>query len=83
MPIWHLSSLSWVNRGNAILDCALGPEAPAALRLKWKQRVSAALACLHEAGIVWGDAKTANILVDMDDNVWIQPGNACCYHIII
>ena len=33
--------------------------------------VSTTLACLHEAGIVWGDAKAANILVDMDDNAWI------------
>ena len=33
--------------------------------------MSTTLACLHEAGIVWGDAKAANILVDMDDNAWI------------
>lgn len=63
--------LSWINCGNRTLECALGLETPAALRLKWEQQVSTTLACLHEAGIVWGDAKAANILVDMDDNAWI------------
>lgn len=63
--------LSWINCENKTLECALGPETPAALRVKWGQQVSTTLACLHEAGIAWGDAKAANILVDMDDNAWI------------
>lgn len=63
--------LSWINCENKTLECALGPETPTVLRLKWGQQVSTTLACLHEAGIVWGDAKAANILVDMDDNAWI------------
>lgn len=44
--------LSWINCENKKLECALGPETPAVLRLKWGQQVSTTLACLHEAGIV-------------------------------
>ena len=63
--------LSWIDCEHKTLECALGPETPAVLRLKWGQQVSTTLAYLHEADIVWGDAKAANILVDMDDNAWI------------
>jgi hypothetical protein len=26
---------------------------------------------LHEAGVVWGDVKAANVLIDKDNNAWI------------
>jgi serine/threonine protein kinase len=29
------------------------------------------LASLHEAGIIWGDAKAPNILIDAHNNPWI------------
>lgn len=63
--------LSWINCENKTLLCALGYDTPPVLRLKWEQQVSTTLACLHGAGIAWGDAKAGNILIDTDDNAWI------------
>ena len=41
------------------------------MRSRWADDIDAAVAALHGAGIVWGDAKPDNILVDDDDDVWI------------
>ncbi|WEW56510.1 hypothetical protein PRK78_001955 [Emydomyces testavorans] len=45
--------------------------APLSLREKWIQQLQEMINEFHKAGIVWGDAKPANILVDMEDNLWI------------
>ncbi|RJE21202.1 Protein kinase domain protein [Aspergillus sclerotialis] len=63
--------LSWINCENKTLECALAQENPSAMLVKWDQQVSTTLACLHEAGIIWGDATAGNILIDTDDNAWI------------
>lgn len=62
--------LSFINCENRTLECAVG-HGTSAVRLKWGEQVSSTLARLHEAGIVWGDAKAANVLVDEDDSAWI------------
>lgn len=33
--------------------------------------MSSTVACLHEAGVVWGDAKAENVLIGTDDNAWV------------
>ncbi|RAL14167.1 uncharacterized protein BO97DRAFT_433270 [Aspergillus homomorphus CBS 101889] len=63
--------LSWVDCGNRTLECALRPDTPLTLRTKWDQQVTTALACLHDAGIVWGDVKAANVLIDNNENAWV------------
>lgn len=64
---------SWIDCGNRSLRCALRSEKeiPLALRRKWDQQVSSAVAYLHDSGVVWGDAKAENVLVDRDDNAWV------------
>jgi hypothetical protein len=44
---------------------------PVALRKRWYNDVAWMLNLLHSAGIVWGDIKPENMLVDEDDNVWL------------
>jgi serine/threonine-protein kinase RIO1 len=44
---------------------------PIALRKRWYNDVARMLAQLHEADIVWGDFKPANMLVDEKDDVWL------------
>ena len=66
--------MSWINRGNRTLGCALRHGTPELLRRKWDQQVSTTLAYLHEAGVIRGNAKTENVLVDTDDNAWIVDG---------
>jgi len=34
-------------------------------------QVTSILAQLHKAGIVWGDAKPDNVLIDKNDDAWI------------
>jgi tRNA A-37 threonylcarbamoyl transferase component Bud32 len=50
---------------------AIWPETPASLRQKWAKQVSETIAGLHKAGIVWGDVKAENILIDGENNAWI------------
>jgi hypothetical protein len=64
-------SLSWIDAGHVTLECALRHGAPIALRQKWAAQLSASLEILHRAGVIWGDAKPANVLVDVNDGLWI------------
>ena len=39
-------------------------------RVKWASQVREAVKVLHEIGVIWGDGKADNILVDMIDDAW-------------
>ena len=39
--------------------------------VQWLDQLTSAVNELHAAGIVWGDVKPENVLVDGQDNVWI------------
>lgn len=41
------------------------------LRDMWIEQLTVTLRELHAAGVVWGDAKAENILIDSDNNAWI------------
>lgn len=45
-------------------------ETPLALRQKWISQIQQTIKALHAEGIVWGDAKPDNILVDENDDLW-------------
>ena len=38
---------------------------------RWARELDEIVARLHDAGIIWGDAKPENIVVDRDDNIWV------------
>ncbi|RAL11203.1 uncharacterized protein BO97DRAFT_347904 [Aspergillus homomorphus CBS 101889] len=59
--IEHRDSLGYVDVLNT----------PLSTRMKWANQVQEMITVLHAAGIVWGDAKPDNILVDADENLWI------------
>lgn len=40
-------------------------------RTRWKEQTRKTLLALHQAGIVWGDAKASNVLVDGHGEAWI------------
>jgi hypothetical protein len=43
-----------------------------ARREKWSRQIEETLAALHSRNIVWGDAKTANVLIDeVTDDAWV------------
>lgn len=61
--------------GSAALSWRVIPEdtedPPLALRKKWVKQLETSLAKMHKAGIVWGDVKAENVLLDKQDNAWI------------
>ena len=46
------------------LTCAAEAGTPDSIKQKWVDQVTAILTQLHKAGIVWGDAKPDNVLID-------------------
>ena len=49
----------------------LHPTTPRSLRQKWSKEATRIKSHLHANGIVWGDAKADNFLVDAHDELWI------------
>ncbi|KAK4120249.1 hypothetical protein N657DRAFT_674368 [Parathielavia appendiculata] len=43
---------------------------PIPLRQRWAKQIQETVEQLHGAGLVWGDAKVENELIDKDDDVW-------------
>lgn len=44
-------------------------DAPEVLKKKWIDQIEATLGRLHEIGIVWGDAKPDNAMIDVSEDV--------------
>jgi tRNA A-37 threonylcarbamoyl transferase component Bud32 len=63
--------LTYVDCGFVTLACAVEPDTPSSTKQKWVDQVTGILAQLHKAGIVWGDAKPYNVLIDKNDDAWI------------
>ena len=40
-------------------------------RAKWANQIRHTVAQLHDIGIIWGDGKPGNVLIDEDDGAWI------------
>ena len=49
----------------------LHSQIPASLRNKWSRETENMVKILHDSGIVWGDAKADNALVDENDDLWM------------
>ncbi|KAH8756938.1 hypothetical protein BGZ57DRAFT_944677 [Hyaloscypha finlandica] len=63
--------LTYIDCDFLTLACAAEPDTPASTKQKWVDQVTGTLTQLHEAGIVWGDTKPDNILIDKNDDAWI------------
>ena len=63
--------LTYIECDFLTLACAVEPDTPASTKQKWVDQVTGTLTQLHKAGIVWGDAKPDNILIDKNDDAWI------------
>lgn len=62
--------LEYIEEHMTLAD-AVGPETPQSSRDRWTKQIQHSLAALHGAGIVWGDAKADNIIIDIHSNAWI------------
>lgn len=63
--------LLWNIEEDAPLTFAIGPETPSTLKDRWARQIRDTMAALHQAGIVWGDAKPDNILIDVHGDAWL------------
>ncbi|KID97230.1 protein kinase subdomain-containing protein, partial [Metarhizium majus ARSEF 297] len=63
--------LTDVDCGGTTLSCAVRPETPGTLKDRWIGQIRDTLCQLHSAGISWGDAKPANVLVDRNMDTWL------------
>ncbi|OBT75113.1 hypothetical protein VF21_05490 [Pseudogymnoascus sp. 05NY08] len=63
--------LSYIECDGRTLESDVRADTPKHLRQRWAGQVKSTLKHLHEAGIVWGDAKAANVLVDGNMDAWI------------
>lgn len=68
-------SLTYIDNGERPLSTRIDPDdpddPPAAIREKWLGQLDTTLAELHKAGVVWGDVKAENVLIDRDNNAWV------------
>ncbi len=53
------------------LTLKLDSEVPQGLRDRWATETQRVIDVLHEHGIIWGDAKADNFMVDENDELWI------------
>lgn len=60
----------WIDT-KGILSKARAAQSPPNVRKRWKGQISTTIEKLHDKGIVWGDAKADNVLIDKDDNAWV------------
>lgn len=63
--------LSYIDCDGRTLEGAVRADTPKHLRQRWAAQVTSTVEHLHEADIVWGDAKAANVLVDINMDAWI------------
>jgi serine/threonine protein kinase len=62
--------------GNRTLDEAVdGSEEE---REKWMQQLRDTAKQLHDGGVVWGDAKLDNVLIDSNGDVWVTDFSGGC-----
>ncbi|KAI9147527.1 hypothetical protein HJFPF1_12553 [Paramyrothecium foliicola] len=63
--------LTYIDCKNKTLFCAAKPGSEASTRRKWAKQIGETLACLHRSGIVWGDAKPDNVVIDQNQDAWL------------
>ncbi|KAF4775119.1 hypothetical protein HER10_EVM0006706 [Colletotrichum scovillei] len=61
---------NWIEK-KGVLSRARANQSTSEIRKRWRTQISTSLKQLHCKGIVWGDAKAENVLIDQDDNAWI------------
>lgn len=62
--------LSWIDKKSVLSKAKASASSPE-LRKRWAVQIRHSLDILHDKGIIWGDVKAENVLIDRNDNAWI------------
>lgn len=63
--------LTYIDCKRVTLSCAVKPGTDVSQRERWAAQIQEAIGQLHDAEIVWGDAKADNVLIDVNDDAWL------------
>jgi len=63
--------LTFIDCERVTLSCAVKPGTEVSRKEKWAAQIQEAVGQLHDAGIVWGDAKPDNVLIDVSRDAWL------------
>jgi hypothetical protein len=63
--------LTYIENKGTLYDLAPWSDCTNEDRLRWSTQIPNYVKCLHEADVVWGDAKPENVLVDMKGDAWL------------
>ncbi|RFN50461.1 serine threonine protein kinase [Fusarium flagelliforme] len=61
---------AWID-AKSVLSKATAAKSPVPLRQRWLSQINTSVQRLHENGIIWGDVKAENVLIDKNENAWI------------
>ncbi|CVK84967.1 uncharacterized protein FMAN_16029 [Fusarium mangiferae] len=61
---------TWIpNKG--VLSRGQAAASPPELRKQWASQIQRSVDLLHQKGIIWGDAKAENVLIDQNNDAWV------------
>ncbi|KAF5586078.1 kinase subdomain-containing protein [Fusarium pseudocircinatum] len=63
--------LTYIDCKRVTLSCAVKPGTEVSLRERWAAQVQEVVGRLHDSGIIWGDGKPDNVLIDVNNNAWL------------
>ena len=63
--------LTYIDCERVTLSCAIKPGTKVLLRERWGAQIQEAVGQLHDAEIIWGDAKPDNVLIDVNEDAWL------------
>ncbi|VBB80345.1 Putative protein of unknown function [Podospora comata] len=63
--------LTYIENRGTLKDLAPWDDCTNEDRLRWSRQVHHSVECLHNAGVIWGDAKPENVLINMEGDAWL------------
>lgn len=61
----------YIDCDDQTLTVAVHPGTSESLRQQWIAETTEIVHCLHQEGVVWGDAKPSNVLIDQGNHAWV------------
>lgn len=63
--------LTYIDANYVTLRCAAGVESSTDIKDRWIDQIRETVQQLHDSGVVWGDVKPDNVLMDANDVPWL------------